>query len=72
MMDSKTFMIPTMTADDATLIEAELGKIEGVRGAQVYLPTHSVTVTWSAPATWDDIGKRLTELKFTPDLPQGF
>lgn len=71
-MDSKTFMIPTMKAVDAARIESALEQINGVRTVQVHLPTHSVTVTWTAPAVWDDIGKRLTELSYTPDLPQPF
>jgi hypothetical protein len=71
-MDSKTFLIPTMTEADARLVETELEQISGVRDVRIHTPTHSVTVTWAAPATWDDIGRRLAELQFTPDYPQSW
>jgi hypothetical protein len=69
-MDSKTFLIPSLMEADAKLLQAELEQISGVRDVQIHQPTHSVTVTWTAPATWDDIGRRLAELQFTPDYPQ--
>lgn len=69
-MDSKTFLIPAMREADAEVIQSGIESIQGVRVVQVHQPTHSVTVTWTSPATWDDIGRRLAELKFTPDLPQ--
>ena len=69
-MDSKTILIPAMVDDDSKIIESELQQIEGVRSVKVYQPTHSVTVVWVKPATWDAINRRLLELKFAPDLPQ--
>lgn len=71
-MDSKTFMIPSMMPSDAEIIETEVGQISGVRQVLVDEPTHSITVTWAEPAVWDEIERRLLELNFTPDLPQGF
>ncbi len=68
-MDSKTFMIPTMMPTDGEIIETELGQIAGVRQVLIDQPTHSITVTWSAPATWGALEKRLLALNFTPDLP---
>ena len=69
-MNSKTFLIPAMMEEDADIIEAELEQINGVREVSVHQPTHSVTVSWADPATWDDILFRLRELNFNPDLPQ--
>ncbi len=70
-MDSKTFQIVTMNEKDAKLVESELMQIGGVRNVHTHLPTHSVTVTWASPATWEMIQKRLAELAFTPDYAQG-
>ena len=71
-MDSKTFMIPSMEAEDAEIVETELGQISGVRTVEVHHATHSVTIIWTAPATWDEIGRRLSALNFTPDLPEPY
>ncbi len=68
-MDSKTFMIPTMMSGDGEIIETELGQMAGVRQVLIHQPTHSITVTWAAPATWEAIERRLLALNFTPDLP---
>ena len=70
-MDSKTFLIPTMLDKDAKLIETELTQLGGVRDVHTHLPTHSITVSWASPATWEQIERRLAELQFTPDFPQG-
>jgi len=70
-MDSETFQILTMNEKDAKLIETELTQIGGVRNVHMHLPTHSVTVEWASPATWEMIQKRLMELHFTPDYPNG-
>jgi hypothetical protein len=69
-MDSKTFMIPTMTPDDAKLLQTELQQIDGVRDVHIHQPTHSVTVTWTKPSAWEAVRRRLAQLHFTPDLPQ--
>lgn len=69
-MDSKTFLIPSMMEADARLIQTELEQISGVREVRVHQPTHTVTVVWSTPATWDDISQRLWKLNLIPDLPQ--
>lgn len=69
-MDSKTFLIPAMTADDAPVIQTELQQIDGVRDVHIHQPTHSVTVTWNKPDTLHAIWKRLEQLHFTPDFPQ--
>ena len=71
-MDSITFQILTMTEADAEVVKTELQQIPGVRTVQVHLPTHSVTVTWIAPADVDTFWKRLEALHFTPNLPQEF
>ena len=70
-MDSKTFMIPSMLDKDAKLIETELTQIGGVRNVHTHLPTHTITVEWASPATWEMIERRLAELQFTPDYPNG-
>jgi hypothetical protein len=69
-MDSMTFMIPAMTADDAPMIQTELQQIDGVREVSIHQPTHSITVTWTKPETLNAIWKRLETLHFTPDFPQ--
>ena len=71
-MDSKTFQIPSMTPEDKQTIENEIGEIGGVRQVLVDQPTHTITVTWTSPATWDDITRRLAELNFSPNYPQAF
>jgi hypothetical protein len=69
-MNSKTFMIPTMMEADAEIIQTELEQMAGVREVRIHLSTHTVTVAWSAPATWEEIDRRLQELNFAPDLPR--
>jgi hypothetical protein len=69
LMDSSTFQIPTMTEADAELIQAELEQINGVRTVLIHPPTHSVTITWTQPASLNDVWKRLERLHFTPDFP---
>ncbi len=69
-MDSNTFQIPAMTEADVNLIKTELEQIDGMHTVAIHAPTHSVTITWSAPASLDAVWKRLELLHFTPDFPQ--
>ncbi len=68
-MDSRTFQIPSMVEEDVPVIQNDLQEINGVRDVQIYLPTQNITVTWTSPATWDQIVRHLAELNFTPDFP---
>ncbi len=71
-MDSKTFLIPALTPEDARILAVELEQIDGVRDVQIHQPTHSVSVVWTSPARWDDIASKLWKLNLIPDLPQSF
>ncbi len=71
MQQAKTFQIPSMTAEDAEVIENALQQVVGVIRVDVHTPTQMVTVQWQEPpAMWNDFDQRLRKVGFTPDLPR--
>ena len=47
-------------------IKNEVAEIAGVTAVQADEKTKVVTVTWDAPASWDQIKATLTEIEYPP------
>jgi copper chaperone CopZ len=65
--EERTVTIPNMSCGHCTAtIQRELAELAGVQAVSADLARQSVRVAWSAPATWDDIERRLVEIGFAP------
>ena len=70
-MHSISFQIPEVAREDEVQrIATRLAALPGVHAVQGDRRTKIFTMTWNAPTTREDIGNALTELGYTPDMPQ--
>jgi copper chaperone len=66
-MNTKTFVVPNISCGHCTrTIENEVSDVTGVAGVKAVEETKEVTVTWDAPATWDEIESLLVEIGYAP------
>ena len=67
-MESKTFTVPNISCGHCTrTIEMELGDMAGVQRVQADVNSKQVTVTWEAPANWEEIKGLLQEINYPPE-----
>jgi copper chaperone CopZ len=66
-MTTKTFVVPNISCGHCThTIESELAEINGVKSVKAEEASKKVTVTFDAPATWEQIVDTLTEIDYPP------
>lgn len=66
-MESKTFQVPNIGCDGCVRsIKNELSALAGVQKVDGVVDTKTVTVEWSAPASWQEIVSTLTEIDYAP------
>ncbi len=66
-METKTFEVPNIGCDGCVrTIKNELGALAGVQQVEGSKDTRQVTVTFDAPATWDEIVAKLREIDYAP------
>ena len=66
-MESKTFQVPNIGCDGCVkTIKNELSTIKGVQQVEGAVDTQTVTVSWQAPATWEQIVNTLEEIEYAP------
>ena len=67
-MEERTVRTPAMScAHCVATIERELGELSGVESVHADLASKTVTVHWSAPATWEQIHDLLSEIGYPPE-----
>ncbi|MBW4436811.1 MAG: heavy-metal-associated domain-containing protein [Pleurocapsa minor GSE-CHR-MK-17-07R] len=66
-MDSKTFQVPNIGCDGCVrTIQNEIAQVAGVSEVKADRDSKMVTVKWAAPASWQEIETRLTEIDYAP------
>jgi len=66
-METKIFQAPAIHCGHCTMtIEREVKELAGVATVKADQNTQMVTVSWQAPATWDQIKGLLTEIGYPP------
>jgi copper chaperone CopZ len=66
-MDKKTVTVPNITCHHCVAtIKRELAGIAGVNAVEGDPRTKKVTVTWTAPASWDQLRTLLEEIGYPP------
>lgn len=66
-MQAKTFEVPNISCGHCVMtIQNEVSDVSGVQSVQADKDTRMVTVTWDAPATWDQIKDLLVEINYPP------
>jgi len=66
-MTTKTFVVPNISCSHCThTIESELTELQGVKSVKADEASKKVTVTFDAPATWDQIVATLEEIDYPP------
>ncbi len=64
-METKTFQAPAISCEHCTAtIQRELGELPGVAQVQADQKTKDVTVSWQAPATWEQIKALMAEIGY--------
>lgn len=67
-MENKTFKVPAIGCEGCTkAIIGELSAMPGVKSVKAAVDTRQVSVQWDAPATWDGIAAKLTEIEYPPE-----
>ena len=67
-MEEKTVHIPTISCGHCVMtIKRELGDLDGVTIVDADPGTKNLTVTWSAPQTWNTILATLQDIGFPPE-----
>jgi len=62
---TKSFRVPNITCHHCVMtIKRELGELSGVTSVSGDADTKTITVEWSAPATWNSIKSLLAELNY--------
>lgn len=62
---TKSFQVPNITCHHCVMtIKRELGELSGVTSVSGDADTKTITVEWSAPATWNSIKSLLAELNY--------
>jgi len=65
--ETKTFTVPNISCEHCVRsIRNEVTEIAGVASVQADDKTKVVTVTWNAPANWEQIKVALTEIDYPP------
>ncbi len=66
-MSSKTFVVPSISCGHCVnSIQNEVAELGGVKSVVADQASKVVTVTWDAPATWEQIAAALTEMDYAP------
>ena len=66
-METKTFQVPNIGCGGCVkAIQGELSDIAGVQSVEGVVETRTVTVTYDAPATWEQIVSALQEIDYAP------
>jgi copper chaperone CopZ len=66
-MATKTVVVPNISCGHCThTIESELSDLAGVQSVKADQATKKVTITFDAPATWDEIVATLEEINYPP------
>jgi copper chaperone len=66
-MSEKTFTVPNISCGHCVrTVETELKELAGVQTVQANADSKQVTVTWEAPATWEQIESTLVEINYPP------
>ncbi len=67
-MNSKKIRIPAVNCHHCKMtIERELGELEGIESVSVDVDSKTAIISWSAPLTWDEIIKTLSEIGYAPE-----
>jgi len=66
-MHTKTFEVQNISCGHCVMtIQNEVSDLNGVQSVKADQGTRMVTVTWDAPATWDQIKDLLVEINYPP------
>ena len=66
-METKTFVAPAIHCGHCiNAIQMEVSELTGVKSVNADLDTKSVTVSWDAPASWENIKSLLEEIGYPP------
>lgn len=66
-MEKKTFQVPNIGCDGCVrTIKNEVEQVVGVKRVDGVVETKTVMVEWDAPATWQQIVEKLTEVDYAP------
>jgi copper chaperone len=69
-MSEKTFTVPNISCGHCVhTVQTELKELPGVKNVQADADSKQVTVTWEAPATWEQIESTLVEINYPPQEP---
>lgn len=64
-MESKTFKAPNISCGHCVhTIQTELGQLAGVSSVKADADSKQVTVSWSAPASWEKIEALMAEIGY--------
>jgi copper chaperone CopZ len=64
-MEKKTFTIPNISCGHCVMtIKNELGEIDGVKSVEGSADGKTITVSWEAPATEENLRTTLTEINY--------
>jgi len=67
-MESKTVKVPNIHCGHCThTIKMELSELAGVSEVLADQESLMVTVSWAAPATWEQIKATLVEINYPPE-----
>lgn len=68
-MEQKTFTVPNIGCNGCVnTIKNEVSALAGVQRVDGAADTKTVTVAWSAPATWEQIQAKLEEIEYAPAM----
>ena len=66
-MATKTFKVPNMTCNGCvSTVRSEIEQIPGAEVVEINKPAQLVTINWQAPASWELIESKLTEIDYAP------
>ncbi|MCU0499338.1 MAG: heavy-metal-associated domain-containing protein [Anaerolineae bacterium] len=66
-MERKTVQVPNIGCDGCVrTIQNEISEIAGVKAVQGNKDTKQITVEWDAPANWQVIVQKLSEIDYAP------
>jgi copper chaperone CopZ len=67
-METKTFKVPAIHCGHCVhTVKMEVGDIPGVQSVEADQESKMVTVTWDAPADWEQIRATLVEINYPPE-----
>ena len=66
-MENKTVKVPNIGCNGCVnAIKGEVSDIVGVESVDGSVDAQTITVQWSAPASWDQIKTAMTEIDYAP------